>query len=145
MNLLIALIIALWSGMACATELHVLDVNSMSMEYWKIADYRDGYTNYGDRGGQQEHWVDGAALNFDLTAIRYQYVWIYWKNRVHMDDTNDQVRHVGWEWEYGVDLAERVDLFWYHHSQHTLEAAPPDHYPLVNNYGVRVYFIGGRK
>lgn len=111
------------------------------MEYWKTQNNQDPYWPYQDpQGATREHWQDGAATTFNLNLVRFQDYSLYWRNYVHMDDTNRQVRQVGWQWEAGVSMADRVEGFWYHHSQHVLDAQETYHFPLVNRYGVRVIF-----
>ena len=84
----------------------------------------------------------GAALVWNLDIFKYA----YWDNRVHMTtDYSPQVRHVGWQWEFGVRLGH-FDVLYKHHSQHSLDYENPrgDAYPLEDMYGVRIHLIGGR-
>lgn len=129
---------ALMAGEAKAEGWRLLDLETFNMEYYRLDAYRDDYASYAL--DTNESWKDGAATNFNLTLLAYDQYRIYMDNRVHMEDTNSQVRHVGWEWETGVDL-KLIDIFWHHHSQHVLDATVPgERYPLENYYGVRVNF-----
>lgn len=128
------------SSPAMATDYRLLDLDHIDLEYYKVVDNRDDFSSYGEPGSIGEHWVDGAAINFNLTAVQIDDYSIYWDNKVHMLDTEKQVREVGWEWTYGLDIKNKVDFFWYHHSQHVLDATGPEPYPLQNYYGVKVNF-----
>jgi hypothetical protein len=130
-------------AMAYDLDLGLAELDKVDMEYYKIVNNRNDYTQFPDAQGAapgQEHWVDGAAILWDINLLRWSDVAsLYWHNRVHMEDTNAQVRQVGWEWEAGIDIKSKVDFFWYHHSQHALDmAVPGERYPLQNMYGVRV-------
>lgn len=117
------------------------DLSKFALEYWRIDNNRDGYLEIEDPGGDaKEHWLYGSAATFDLDLVATENWGLYWDNYVHMDSTNKQVRHVGWEWEGGLRIGDTLEVFHYHHSRHILEAERPDRYPLVNRYGARWVF-----
>lgn len=127
------------------------DVDRLDMEYYK---YRPGYRNpyfveYGsDKGDGYAPMVmdNGAELHLDVSSQDV----LYWRNRFHMaTDQNKHVKHVGWEWEWGVNGSRwkaPVDLFVHHHSQHGLEYINPrgDRFPVEDTYGIRFKLIEGR-
>lgn len=86
-------------------------------------------------------WRRGAQFIFDLRLFEY----VSWRNKVHMDGTNSQLRNAGWEFDVSLDRYA-IQPFYYHHSQHALDAVGADDprrsndYPLVDRYGVRFVF-----
>lgn len=136
---LLILFLFLFSTRGFAQNFHLLELDTFSMEYWKIEDQREGYTQYDKpgTGNGKEEWRGGAAANFDLNLISYKGLGLYWDNKVFMNGTDHQVRHVGWQWEAGIGLGKSVDVFWYHKSQHVLDATYEEKFPLENHYGVR--------
>ncbi len=133
---------------------HVLEPTKLTLEGYYVKNNRDDYLQYSDAGSDKyalvsgtETWRDGAAVRFNLDLVSMDDWGLYWNNNVHMASTDRQVRQVGWEYETGVHAGTSLDFFWYHHSQHVLDAErDPGHYPLVNMYGVRLVFIEeGRK
>lgn len=130
---------------AKASDIRLLDLEKFDMEYYKIDTYRDNYAPYAEPNQPGESWKDGAAVDFNLTLAAYKDYRLYLDNHVHMEDTDVQVRHVGWQWEAGFDL-DKANLFWYHHSQHVLDdSIQGRQYPLENFYGLRVIFYERRK
>lgn len=126
-----------------AAELHLLEAEHLSIEYEKIRDNRDPYfPEYSD--GVGEEWSYAAALKWDINVIRLgEQARVYWNNYVHMDATDRQVRHVGWQWELGLNLWNKVELFSAHHSRHSLERDGLDsqRFPVRDTYGVRLIII----
>lgn len=123
-----------------AQEFHLIEMEHLDFEAYQFENNRDGYAPYKDHRNAegQEHWVNGAAMHWNVILAEYDRWALYWHNRVHMGNTNVQVRQAGWEWEFGAHLTEKFDLFWYHHSQHILEAKTQERYPLQNFYGFRI-------
>lgn len=139
---IIWLLLAILGNELQAAELHVLEIQDLSVEYWRYEGvYRNSYLVKQDDSPMQLQ--DGAALNLRLNPINYTYI----DNRIHMaSDTDRHVRYVGWEWEAGVQY-KMIDVFEHHHSQHGLEYINPrgDGFPLENSYGVRIHIIGDCK
>lgn len=142
------LLLLILSTPAFGQEWKLLELDTFNMEIWKNEFYRDPYmqeyTTRTGRGG--EEWLGGAALNFNLNLLEYKPNWnLYWDNRVHMDGTQVQVRHVGWQWDMGASAGEHVDLFYKHHSRHVMDEAPTAGYPLRDAVGIRIKIVGGRR
>lgn len=141
-NLITLCLLLLTGSNSQAAELHVLEIQDLSVEYWKYEGlYRNSYL--AEKSGDPMQLQDGAALNLRLNPINYTYI----DNRIHMaSDTDRHVRYVGWEWEAGVQY-KMIDVFEHHHSQHGLEYINPrgDGFPLENSYGVRIHIIGDCK
>lgn len=125
-----------------ASELHLLEVKDLSVEYWQYdRDYRNSYLL--DSEGRSLQLRDGGAINLNLTPIN----WTYMDNIFHMaNDIDSHPRYVGWKWEAGIRLG-RFDVFREHHSQHGLEYENPrgDGFPLENSVGIRIRLIGGKE
>lgn len=139
----IVLVVTLFGTTAKAAELHLLSLEEMSFEIYDIADHQDSYMGYQDPDhaeAGEEAWLGGFAANFDVDLLKYSDWGLYWLNRVHGEGTNAQVRQVGWEYELGLQLGPKLELYWLHHSQHVLDAERDDHYPLDNFYGARLTF-----
>jgi hypothetical protein len=120
-------------------KFRLLEVDRVDVEAYKNSFYRDPYINqYSTDAGGDEYWIGGAAVSFNLTLLEIAPNWrLYWNNRVHMDGTNKQVRHVGWWWDLGLNMGPKLDLFYNHHSRHCLECNTDQGYPLRDSIGVR--------
>lgn len=132
---------------ACTTvargaEFRLLDVDELSMEYFKYREaLRDPYFINSD--GTPMQFQDGAALNMNLRILDLGLVHLYSRNYIHMgQDTERHVKHVGWEWENGIGT-KYLDAFLHHHSRHGLEYINPrgDRFPVEDTYGVRLKLI----
>ena len=137
-----------------AEGFRLLEAEYLGIEGWKTGFLRDpyfpAYTSEEDylteqneytgeitEVGKDESWLGGAAFRADLTLVeRSKYRW-YWNNRIAMDGTRHQVRHVKWWWDIGVSLGPKVDLFYEHESRHCLECNPGQPYPIRDVYGFR--------
>ena len=113
----------------------VLSLDHMSIDSWRTLTRRDPFQP--DNTG---HWTRGAQFNFDLRFMEY----FAWKNRVHMDGTQAQLRNAGWEFEVVLDKCQ-FQPFYYHHSQHAFDSNGVGKYPLIDRYGVRFTFFNKNK
>lgn len=121
-------------------EWRLLDLDRLALDTYQIKDYRDGYFPYDREVGEGEHWTIGAAFEINLVMAQYKEWSFYWDNKPHMTSTNSQVREAGWEWEAGVSMDRRIDLYWHHHSRHPLDVKLEGRYPLYNTVGIRAVF-----
>lgn len=136
-----------------SSNFKLIELQSMGMEYRHIRNYRDAYfpkyeTIEGKCVGSTECFKYGANALFDLDLFKYKQYGIFWRNDVHMDATNKQVRHVGWHWEVGFPLVpEKLEVFTRHHSRHVLESEPQieQNYPLRDEYIMRLNFYKRKK
>lgn len=78
--------------------------------------------------------------------------WVYWNNRINSKTDYDTVGHggqfrlVGWETAFGVHLSSYVDIGYYHHSQHILDAAYKyDNYPVEDAIQIKLYLYRSKK
>lgn len=125
----------------------VLGPDRVTLEAWKYQFYRDPYYGYDTNNGG-EQWAYGAGLNLDFHLIEFENFAIYSRNWFHMAATDSQVREAGWEWDQGVRLMNKVEVFYGHHSQHLLDAPSPTNskYPVYDEYGVRlIIYEKGKK
>ena len=89
-----------------------------------------------------------VAAEFDLRMLND---YLYWNNEVHGEGTDAKFMTMGWHYELGLDLG-KVELFWEHHSRHTLDQEQPYYwdtrmdtwkqmkYPVEDSYGIRINF-----
>lgn len=142
------LALILTTALGYAGDFKLLNADYVGMEYSKILYLRDPYmpeyTSH--RQENEEQWRYGAAALVDLHLIQYKDFELYWNNRVHMDATGDQVRHVGWYWEFGSNLGtEKLDVFYRHHSRHVMEDINEDvRFPVRDEYTVRFNLLGDK-
>lgn len=127
-----------------ASELRLVELRELSMEYYEIANNRDAYFPYDDArdAGYDEHWRYGTAVNFDLDLVSFGDTGFHWRNTVRGDSTTSQFRSVLWDFRWGLALGRNVELFYDHVSQHCLECQPDKTrtYKLRNTYGLEVVF-----
>lgn len=132
-------------------DLHFMELEKIDLDYKEVKNYRDdyfpqyetingqctGYTATGERSTECMQY--GAAIGFDINAIRTSLTTVQWRNTVDMDATNKQVRQVGWNWELGLTLGPRMEIFEHHHSRHMLDDSGIDKYPLRDEYVLRFH------
>lgn len=139
MKYLITLFLLCLSPTARA-DFHLLEVDRVSVEHFRILNHRDPYWDYiPETTG--ETWSQGGAFNLNLNLIRWDWFQLSWDNRLHMESTEAQIRGAGWEFTVAVSLADKINLYYKHHSQHLLDAVPDPsnrEYPLLDQYGVEL-------
>jgi hypothetical protein len=144
MRSLLVLMPMLVASPALAGEWRLLDARELSMEAYRLDDHRTAdfkYADYNDPQGR-EHWVGGLGLNWDIDLLKHGDDGLYFRNRVHTEGTDAQLRQVGWQYELGIAAANKVEVFWMHHSQHHMDADNDGRrYPLDNWYGARLVFF----
>jgi len=148
MRFLLAMILTLLATTASGGEWRVLELDTMSMDYGRIANHRDIYLPYEDPGRDKypdtaETWRGQLGVSFDLNLIRWdEFYRFHWQNRVFGSTTYSQFREAGWNFRWGLQLGERLELFFDHESRHILDAAPASKrtYPLTNVYGAELTF-----
>jgi hypothetical protein len=91
----------------------------------------------------------GHRVGFDLTLGLP--ATFYWGNRVESYVDHDskegggQFRSVGWNFEFGTNVIPQMDVYYHHHSQHVLDHAYDQGFPVEDGVGVRFKIIGGPK
>lgn len=120
-------------------------VDRLTVEAANILHKRDPYFPEKDHSD----WNNHAAILWNIEVAKY----FYWDNNVFMDTDKSQVRHVGWEWNAGIDFGP-FEIFHYHQSRHVMEESRDEeledgrirsgNFPLEDRYGIRINIIGGR-
>lgn len=139
---LILLVFILFSSNAVAYSLNIRDV------YFESAGYvGKNYDSYLDMDSELEQLSYIVACGWDLDLFRYgKNLSFYWDNRVEGKSSTRQFRHVSWKFQFGFNLYNAVDIFYFHESQHLLDMDRPKSeslFPLENFIGIRLHFIGG--
>lgn len=137
------LALLLVSTPAAAQEWRVGELHDMSMEFYRLANNRDAYYPYLDMVDDEpgEYWDYGTAVKFDTDLLKYGHYGFHWRNTVRGQSTDVQFRSVEWDFRWGLELGEKVEIFYDHTSAHCLECAPERReYKLHNGYGVEVHF-----
>lgn len=83
-------------------------------------------------------------LNLHLNMDFFDH--FYWNNMIHsMTDKDEagsgQFRLVGWNFNLGLHLTDYVDFGYHHFSQHLLDYAGPNHYPVQDAWEINVYIF----
>lgn len=142
--LILSLLVCGASAFGSSSQIKFCELKEMSMEQYKIANNRDSYYPYDDpvRSKEDEYWLYGAAVKFDVDLVKYGPYAFHWKNNVNGQSTNVQFRAVSWDFRWGLQLGDKVELFYDHVSSHIMEATPenPRTYGLKNTYGVELTF-----
>ena len=108
----------------------------MGIEVYHVGIFRDA-----DFPDSIDKNTRGAAFLLDTNITK----WAYWHNRVWTMGNESKLYTGGWEYELGLQAHPNVDLFHYHHSQHSFdEFTTTNRYPLSNFFGVRFNFLGGK-
>ena len=151
------LILGVLSWPLHATEWRLLEADYLYMEYRRHHNYVDSYMPQydvveGDCKRSTECFRIGASALFGLTVIQLPIsiqntpVSIFWRNDVHTDGTSRQVRHVGWFWEAGFPIGDKIEIFQRHHSRHVMEEKIEDRrFPLRDEYVVRFKLLDRSK
>lgn len=74
-------------------------------------------------------WSYRIATNFDMQILRYG----FWRNRVHGEAAYAKFYSVGWEYDMGIKLGRQVEIYWHHHSRHTMDIDLPFYYDRMQN------------
>jgi hypothetical protein len=94
----------------------------------------------------REPTVPNKELSFGGAAILNTNILTqgYWDNLFHFDSAERKVIYVGWEFEAGYHLTNQIDLFYYHHSEHSADVEnvyeDRQKYPLRDAIGVKFIF-----
>lgn len=83
-----------------------------------------------------EAWDGRVAVNVDTQFLKY----IIWRNRVHGEAAYRKFTSIGWKYDLGVRLSKKVEIFWHHHSRHTLDIEQPYYYNRISKELERNYY-----
>lgn len=110
-----------------------LTLKEFSLQTGRIENNRDPYYSLVDK----EQWKGFVATNFNLDIIRANNFKMYWHNQVHTEGTESQLRGVGWHWDLGISMYDKLEFFHEHHSRHLMDVEGNSKFPLYNAYGAR--------
>lgn len=70
----------------------------------------------------------------------------FWENTFHaLTDSyarSSQFRTVGWQFKFGIDILDPVDVFYYHHSEHYLDHENKTNgFPVNDGIGIRLRLV----
>lgn len=74
-------------------------------------------------------WSYRIATNFDLEFFKY----IFWRNQVHGEAAYAKFYSVGWEYDLGFKIGKQIEIFWHHHSRHTMDINLPYYYNRIDD------------
>lgn len=111
-----------------------IKLKEFSLQTGRLDDNRDPYFKLVDH----EQWKGFVANNFNLDLVRADGWSLYWHNQVHTEGTESQLRSVGWRWEAGVNLGDKLEIFHEHHSRHLMDVTGETRFPLYNAYGIKI-------
>jgi hypothetical protein len=140
-----AISLVMWaSSVGLSKGFKVLDVDSAGVKVAQFGCNREPMTPQIDC----HDYTGRVAIELDLRVLEAG----YWKNNIHTEGLEAQVKTVGWHWEMGLHLTPKLDAFYEHHSRHVMEGAQPQYYdpnrdqafkqkfPVEDSYGIRLHF-----
>jgi hypothetical protein len=66
-------------------------------------------------------WAYRVETDFDVTILNT----IFWRNNIHGEATESKFQTMGWQYEMGFSIKDAFEIFWKHHSRHTLDIENP--------------------
>lgn len=120
----------------------LLEPQEMYMDVYKYDSLHDPYLYPVDN---ELYW--GANFKTKFNVVRYKGFAFYADSLLHFDqsEVSGQVKHAGWQYELGVNVARvglgGIDIFRQHHSRHILEGTRERHFPVYDRTGVRFWFF----
>ena len=98
--------------------------------------------------------IPNRALDKELLLNLNSDLWKYgyWNNTVHTMTDKDattgatgQFRLVGWEFRVGAKVFDCLDVGYYHHSQHLMDASLPYHFPTEDAVEIKIYLYSAER
>jgi hypothetical protein len=118
-----------------------LEVEAASIEGAFLQNYRytaaPAYTVLGGASPAKEHWTHQIAINLDITLVQTPLYKVYWHNQVEGQATTKRFRRVHYDFEWGYQHQDYLQVFWAHRSEHLLDTFLGE-YPLKDAFGVRL-------
>lgn len=66
-------------------------------------------------------WAYRVETDFDVTILNF----LFWRNNIHGEATESKFQTMGWQYEMGFSVKNAFEIFWKHHSRHTLDIENP--------------------
>lgn len=65
---------------------------------------------------------------------------IFWDNRTYFYGDGAKVQEIGWEYKFGVNLTSKVNVHWFHHSEHwaDIKPYPNKKFPVTDAIGINI-------
>lgn len=133
------LLILLFAGTSYGGELYILEPRDIYFDLYENEHVEDPYLSPVD-----SELGYGLNARTDFNVVRYNKYSLFVGSLMHFDQSKrtGQVRHVGWEYEVGMDLfkynCSGIQFIKQHHSRHILEAEREAHFPVYDRIGIRL-------
>lgn len=129
---------------AFANEFHILELDELRVDYMSY--FAHGRAPLITSNGLDNRELGKELdLSFNSSVLEYG----YFSTLVHsttdaMYDTGagGQFRAIGMKLELGVRLSPYLDIYYQHHSQHTLDLTLPYGFPEYDAVGLHLYLYG---
>lgn len=125
--------------------LKILEPEHVSMEYVNFAQggIADRYpAHLGVRDAYlypiDEELTFGLQLNVDYTLIEYKKFKLFHRNNWGFDSVQSHVKHVWWEFDLGLNIYDKLEIFHQHMSRHILEDKRAGPFPVRDSFNVRL-------
>ena len=132
-SLLLSFMVLISNMAAAAQEFKIFEAEEVYIDAWRTEEYHEPY-----KPAYNDEWTAGTALNLNLRVMEVYRI----DNRIHMDGTAQRLAMAGWEFLLLFDMFSKIQPFYSHHSQHSLDEAgsqPLDTwgFPNKNTIGLR--------
>lgn len=131
-----------WASRCEGSDFKVIDVQELAIDYKQYLP--GGHYPYITDNGMPDRMLDkGLDLIVNMTVVKY----FYWDNRiVSLTDADTgsgrgQFRLVGWNFRFGLQVADAIQFGYYHFSQHLLDATLPWHFPVEDAVELRFIIL----
>lgn len=137
----LALLLLALTTPALSANYRLVDLEKLEFNYAQLTpNTRDPYLPE-DTG----KWKERTSLKFRMGLLNQK---LYWDNNVHGETVNTGIfRSVGWQWELGLRITDKLVLYRDHHSRHVMEKIPPkrfnagSQFPVEDSYGIKLILI----
>ncbi len=136
-------LVCIYLSQAQASDWKLLELKDATIEYKSF--FAGGYRPTLNGNGLENRQPGKEVILYLHTDIaRY----FFFNNRIHggtdeMKDTGaaGQFRDVGWNFQFGVRPSKYVTLQYEHHSQHMLDYASPNRFPVEDSIGFQLHIL----
>lgn len=131
--------------------LFIISSKSYSTEYFLVQQLSFEAGKFGDKIyepsfllPEDEKYTYSSAVNWNVYLMKYHDIAWFWDNKIEAWATNKQYRTVSWQFENGFSFY-KVDIYWYHKSEHFLDDYSGQHFPVNDRVMLRLNFIDKKK
>lgn len=136
-----------WATLADAREFQLIELKELTVGY---RDFLDGGYRPTLNGNGLENRTLGKEVNLFMNVDFGRY--FFWNNRIHgaSDEVvgtqgKGQFRDVGWQFWLGFRPLKILTVEYEHHSQHMLDHASPDRFPVEDSVGIKIHIFRDSK